>query len=124
MRWQPASHTNRTWRAGCDASWDIRPAIYYECTWEAEHPGSGSHIQVYGVQKNQPYGYAHSLPISSAALRTLIALANQHPNGLTGDALRGALVEGAQRAFWIAAAGILTSLLAVFALRRARDGHR
>ncbi len=42
------SHQSHMARAGCDGSWDIRPAIYYECMWEAEHPGSGSHRRVYG----------------------------------------------------------------------------
>jgi EmrB/QacA subfamily drug resistance transporter len=41
----------------------------------------------------------------------LIATANRHVGGLTGDALRNAVADGTQLAFWLAAAVILVSLL-------------
>jgi len=53
---------------------------------------------------------------NAIGLAVLIALANRHVGGLEGDALRAAVAEGTQLAFWLAAAGILVSLLAVFAL--------
>lgn len=58
-----------------------------------------------------------TLSVSNAlGLAVLIALANRHVGGLEGDALRATVVEGTQLAFWIAAAGILISLVAAFAL--------
>lgn len=53
---------------------------------------------------------------NSIGLAVLIALANRHVGGLEGDALRAAVAEGTQLAFWLAAAGILVSLLAALAL--------
>ncbi|MGN6142031.1 MAG: MFS transporter [Mesorhizobium sp.] len=53
---------------------------------------------------------------NSIGLAVLIALANRHLGGLEGEALAGAMSEGIQLAFWLAAAGILVSLLAAFAL--------
>ncbi|MFT3691223.1 MFS transporter [Paenirhodobacter sp.] len=53
---------------------------------------------------------------NSIGLAVLIALANRHTGGLEGEALRTALAEGTQLAFWLAAAGILVSLIAAFAL--------
>lgn len=53
---------------------------------------------------------------NSIGLAVLIALANRHLGGLEGEALAGAMLEGIQLAFWLAAAGILVSLLAAFAL--------
>lgn len=53
---------------------------------------------------------------NSIGLAVLIALANRHPGGLEGEALTAAMAEGIQFAFWLAAAGIVVSLLAAFAL--------
>jgi EmrB/QacA subfamily drug resistance transporter len=53
---------------------------------------------------------------NSIGLAVLIALANRHLGGLEGEALRSALGNGIQLAFWLAAAGILISLLAAFFL--------
>ncbi len=53
---------------------------------------------------------------NSIGLAVLIALANRHVGGLEGDALTIAMSEGIQLAFWLAAGGILVSLLAAFAL--------
>lgn len=51
-------------------------------------------------------------------LAVLIAIANRHVGGLEGDALRRAVADGTQLAFWLAAAGILVSLVAALALPR------
>ncbi|QDC02183.1 MFS transporter [Mesorhizobium sp. 8] len=53
---------------------------------------------------------------NSIGLAVLIALANRHLGGLEGEALTAAMAEGIQLAFWLAAAGIVVSLLAAFAL--------
>lgn len=53
---------------------------------------------------------------NAIGLAVLIAIANRHVDGLEGDALRKAVAEGTQLAFWLAAAGILVSLVAAFAL--------
>ncbi|WP_348640729.1 MFS transporter [Mesorhizobium sp. AA22] len=46
----------------------------------------------------------------------LIAIANRNVGGLTGDALKIAVADGIQVAFWLAAAGIVFSLLAAMVL--------
>lgn len=53
---------------------------------------------------------------NAIGMATLIAIANSHVGGLTGDALKAAIAYGIQIAFWLAAAGIFVSLLAAFAL--------
>lgn len=53
---------------------------------------------------------------NAIGMATLIAIANSHVGGLTGDALKAAIADGIQVAFWLAAAGIFVSLLAAFAL--------
>ncbi|WP_324830283.1 MFS transporter [Pseudomonas saxonica] len=53
---------------------------------------------------------------NSIGLAVLIALANRHLGRLEGEALTGAMLQGIQLAFWLAAVGILVSLLAAFAL--------
>lgn len=53
---------------------------------------------------------------NAIGLAVLIALANRHVGGLEGDALRAAVAEGTQLAFWLAAGGIFISLFAAFAL--------
>lgn len=55
---------------------------------------------------------------NALGLAVLLAVANRHTDGLEGDALRTAVADGTQLAFWLAAAGILVSLVAVFALPR------
>lgn len=49
-------------------------------------------------------------------MAALIAIANRNVGGLTGDALKIAVAEGIQVAFWLAAAGIVFSLLAAMVL--------
>ncbi|MBJ6133678.1 MFS transporter [Ochrobactrum sp. Q0168] len=56
---------------------------------------------------------------NSIGMATLIAVANRHLGDLEGEALAQAMSEGIQLAFWLAAAGILVSLLAVSALPKA-----
>lgn len=53
---------------------------------------------------------------NAIGMATLIAIANSHVGGLTGEALKTAIADGIQVAFWLAAAGIFVSLLAAFAL--------
>lgn len=53
---------------------------------------------------------------NAIGLAVLIALANRHISGREGDALRAAVAEGTQLVFWLAASGILVSLIAAFAL--------
>ncbi|RWN48195.1 MAG: MFS transporter [Mesorhizobium sp.] len=53
---------------------------------------------------------------NAIGMATLIAIANSHVGGLTGDALKAAIAYGIQIAFWLAAAGIFVTLLAAFAL--------
>ncbi|MGO4449754.1 MFS transporter [Phyllobacterium sp. TAF24] len=53
---------------------------------------------------------------NSIGLATLIAISNRHVGGSEGDSLRAAVADGIQLAFWLAAAGILVSLVAAFAL--------
>lgn len=53
---------------------------------------------------------------NAIGMATLIAVANSHIAALTGDALKSAISDGIGLAFWLAAAGILISLLAAMAL--------
>lgn len=77
---------------------------------------SGVHHDEQGVASGMA---STALSVGNAiGLAVLIAVANRHVGGLTGDALRVAVAEGAQLAFWLAAAGILVSLLATFSLKR------
>lgn len=48
---------------------------------------------------------------NAIGLAVLIAIANRHIGGLSGGALRQAIAEGMQTAFWIATAGIALSIL-------------
>jgi EmrB/QacA subfamily drug resistance transporter len=58
-----------------------------------------------------------ALSIGNAiGLAVLIAIANRHAGGLTGEAHRAATAAGVRIAFWLAAAGILVSLLAALTL--------
>lgn len=53
---------------------------------------------------------------NAIGMAVLIAIANRHVGGLTGDALKVAVADGIQVAFWLAAAGIVFSLLAAMVL--------
>jgi EmrB/QacA subfamily drug resistance transporter len=53
---------------------------------------------------------------NAIGMAVLIAIANRHVGGLTGDALKIAVADGIQVAFWLAAAGIAVSLLAAMVL--------
>ncbi|MER9232286.1 MFS transporter [Mesorhizobium sp. M0622] len=53
---------------------------------------------------------------NAIGMAVLIAIANRHVGGLTGDALKIAVADGIQVAFWLAAAGIVVSLLAAMVL--------
>ncbi|MEZ2409308.1 MFS transporter [Bosea sp. RCC_152_1] len=77
---------------------------------------SGVHHDEQGVASGMA---STALSVGNAiGLAVLIAIANRHVSGLTGDALRIAVAKGAQLAFWLAAIGILVSLLATSALKR------
>ncbi|MDX8490043.1 MFS transporter [Mesorhizobium sp. VK22B] len=53
---------------------------------------------------------------NAIGMAALIAVANSYIDGPTGDALKTAITEGIQLAFWLAAAGIVISLLAAMVL--------
>lgn len=53
---------------------------------------------------------------NAIGMAVLIAIANRHVGGLTGDSLKVAVADGIQVAFWLAAAGIVVSLLAAMVL--------
>lgn len=53
---------------------------------------------------------------NAIGMATLIAIANRHLGGLTGDALKTATADGIQLAFWLTAAGVMISLLAAMVL--------
>ncbi|RWM75411.1 MAG: MFS transporter [Mesorhizobium sp.] len=53
---------------------------------------------------------------NAIGMAVLIAIANRNVGGLTGDALKIAVADGIQVAFWLAAAGIVFSLLAAMVL--------
>ncbi|WP_292463077.1 MFS transporter [Mesorhizobium sp.] len=53
---------------------------------------------------------------SGIGMAVLIAIANRHVGELTGDALKIAIADGIEVAIWLAAAGIVVSLLAATVL--------
>ncbi|WP_287097423.1 MFS transporter [Mesorhizobium sp.] len=53
---------------------------------------------------------------NAIGMAVLIAIANRHVGGLTGDALKIAIADGIEVAIWLAAAGIVVSLLAATVL--------
>ncbi|MGX9571695.1 MFS transporter [Mesorhizobium sp. f-mel] len=53
---------------------------------------------------------------NAIGMAVLIAIADRNVGGLTGDALKIAVADGIQVAFWLAAAGIVFSLLAAMVL--------
>ncbi|MFT3972200.1 MAG: MFS transporter [Amaricoccus sp.] len=90
----------------------IGQGIVWTGMWIAA--ASGVHHDEQGVASGMA---STTLSVGNAiGLAVLIALANRHTGGLEGDALRAAIAEGTQLAFWLAAAGILVSLVAAFAL--------
>lgn len=92
----------------------IGQGIVWTGMWIAA--ATGVHHDEQGVASGMA---STALSVGNAiGLAVLIALANRHTGGLSGEALRAAVADGAQLAFWLAAAGILVSLVAAFALRR------
>jgi EmrB/QacA subfamily drug resistance transporter len=70
---------------------------------------SGVHHDEQGVASGLA---STTLNIGNAiGLAVLIAIANRHVDGLTGESLRMAIADGARLAFWLAAAGIVGSLM-------------
>ncbi|RWB30158.1 MAG: MFS transporter [Mesorhizobium sp.] len=53
---------------------------------------------------------------NAIGMAVLIAIANRHVGGLTGDALKIVIADGIEVAIWLAAAGIVVSLLAATVL--------
>ncbi|MCJ8519728.1 EmrB/QacA subfamily drug resistance transporter [Pseudorhizobium tarimense] len=110
----PGSHADSTYLAivpGLIVS-GIGQGIAWTGMWIAA--ASGVHHDEQGVASGMA---STTLSVgNSIGLAVLIAIANRHVGGLGGDALRNAVAEGTQLAFWLAAAGILVSLLAAFAL--------
>lgn len=94
----------------------VGQGIVWTAMWIAA--ASGVHHDEQGVASGMA---STTLNIGNAVgLAVLIAIANRHVGGLTGEALKSAMAEGAQLAFWLAAAGILASLLATIAVPRRR----
>lgn len=94
----------------------VGQGIVWTAMWIAA--ASGVHHDEQGVASGMA---STTLNIGNAVgLAILIAIANRHVGGLTGEALKSAMAEGAQLAFWLAAAGILASLLATIAVPRRR----
>ncbi|WP_246683663.1 MFS transporter [Labrys sp. KNU-23] len=94
----------------------VGQGIVWTAMWIAA--ASGVHHDEQGVASGMA---STTLNLGNAVgLAILIAIANRHVGGLSGEALRGAMAEGAQLAFWLAATGILVSLLATVAVPRRR----
>ena len=92
----------------------IGQGIVWTGMWIAA--ASGVHHDEQGVASGMA---STTLSIGNAiGLAALIAIANRNVPGLTEDAQRIAVADGVQLAFWLAAAGILVSILAAFALCR------
>jgi EmrB/QacA subfamily drug resistance transporter len=97
----------------------IGQGIVWTGMWIAA--AAGIHHDEQGVASGMA---STTLSVGNAiGLAVLIAVANRHVVGLTGEALRIATAEGAQLAFWIAALGIVVSLLAALCLRGRRVGE-
>ena len=85
----------------------IGQGIVWTAMWIAA--ASGVHHDQQGVASGMA---STTLNVGNAiGLAVLIAVANQHVGGLTGDALRHAVTAGMQTAFWIATAGVVLSIL-------------
>ncbi|WP_448954098.1 MFS transporter [Labrys neptuniae] len=94
----------------------VGQGIVWKAMWIAA--ASGVHHDEQGIASGMA---STALNIGNAVgLAILIAIANRHVGGLTGEALRSAIADGAQLAFWLAAAGILVSLVATLAVPRGR----
>lgn len=90
----------------------IGQGIVWTGMWIAA--ASGVHHDEQGVASGMA---STALSIGNAiGLAVLIAIANRHVGGLTGEAQRVAVAAGIRIAFWLAAAGILASLLAALTL--------
>ncbi|HEX7391270.1 MAG TPA: MFS transporter, partial [Acidiphilium sp.] len=94
----------------------IGQGIVWTGMWIAA--ASGVHHDEQGVASGMA---STALSVGNAiGLAVLIAIANRHVDGLSGDALRAAVAAGTRHAFWIVAAGIVTCLVAAWALPRQR----
>lgn len=90
----------------------IGQGIVWTAMWIAA--ASGVHHDEQGVASGMA---STTLNVGNAiGMAALIAVANSHVGGLTGDALKVAVADGIQLAFWLAAAGIVVSLLFAMAL--------
>jgi predicted MFS family arabinose efflux permease len=77
---------------------------------------SGVHHDEQGVASGMA---STTLNVGNAiGLAVLIALANAHVGGLTGDALRSAVADGMRLAFWFATGGIVLSIFIALAVQR------
>ena len=78
---------------------------------------SGVHHDEQGVASGMA---STTLNVGNAiGLAVLIAIANRHLDGLTGETLSNAVTDGMQLAFWLAAAGILLSIVVALYSQRA-----
>lgn len=92
----------------------IGQGIVWTGMWIAA--ASGVHHDEQGVASGMA---STMLNVGNAiGLAILIAIANRHLDGLTGEALQKAVTEGMQLAFWLAAAGILLSILVALCSHR------
>jgi predicted MFS family arabinose efflux permease len=90
----------------------IGQGIVWTGMWIAA--ATGVHHDEQGVASGMA---STTLSVGNAiGLAALIALANRNTGGLSGEALRAAVADGAQLAFWLAAAGIVVSLVAATTL--------
>lgn len=90
----------------------IGQGIVWTAMWIAA--ASGVHHDEQGVASGMA---STTLNVGNAiGMAALIAVANSHVGGLSGDALKLAVADGIQVAFWLAAAGVAVSLVFVMAL--------
>jgi len=90
----------------------IGQGIVWTAMWIAA--ASGVHHDEQGVASGMA---STTLNVGNAiGMATLIAVANSHVGDLSGDALKLAVTDGIQVAFWLAAAGVAVSLVFVMAL--------
>ena len=90
----------------------IGQGIVWTAMWIAA--ASGVHHDEQGVASGMA---STTLNVGNAiGMAALIAVANSHVGGLTGEALKTAVADGIQLAFWLAAAGIVVSLVFAMAL--------
>lgn len=92
----------------------IGQGIVWTGMWIAA--ASGVHHDEQGVASGMA---STTLNVGNAiGLAVLIALANAHTGGLTGDTLRSAVADGMRLAFWLAAGGIVFSIFIALAVQR------